>query len=602
MIRVPIRMRRLLAFVPAVLVLLSPAVAWAKTPTPPPPARPDDKTLLVKFTTTREHAVNVVQQLGDTAGATVSGATVVRIRPGATLSAKLHEYGSRADVAYAEPNYARTTDAVAPPNDPYYEFQWGLPAVHAQSAWGVYPGAYLAGETPPNGPAIAVVDTGVDTPHPDLASSLDTADSATCTSDTGVCTSSSAMDDQGHGTHVAGIASARTNNGIGVAGLSFNSPIIPVKVLDSTGEGTDADVAAGINWAVSKGAKVINLSLGGYGSYPTTLCTSVANAVSSGVVVVAAAGNDGITDPHYPSACPGAIGVAATDSSGASPDFSNWGSPNVFISAPGVSIVSTMWSGTGLPGCVGLSWCYLQGTSMATPFVSAVAALLVGHLPASSPADVKYVLASTAQKVGANLYPPLAYGTDPYGTCGSCTWHPYYGYGLVDAFAALLRPRITAMNPTHAQVGQQVVLTGTNFVGVTAVSLALVNASYTVDSPTQITVTVPTIPYTAGRWRVTNPGGTGLYDPIFTVDPAPVPTITAMNPTHAQVGQQVVLTGTNFVGVTAVSLALVNASYTVDSPTQITVTVPTIPYTTGRWRVSNAGGTGLFDPIFTVDP
>jgi chitodextrinase len=163
-------------------------------------------------------------------------------------------------------------------------------------------------------------------------------------------------------------------------------------------------------------------------------------------------------------------------------------------------------------------------------------------------------------------------------------------------------PTITAMNPTHAQVGEQVVLTGTNFVGVSGVSLAMVNASYTVDSATQITVTVPTIPYTVGRWRVTNAGGTAVYDPVFTVDPAPVPTITAMNPTHAQVGQQVVLTGTNFVGVTAVSLAMVNASYTVDSATQITVTVPTIPYTVGRWRVTNAGGTAVYDPVFTVDP
>jgi hypothetical protein len=81
-----------------------------------------------------------------------------------------------------------------------------------------------------------------------------------------------------------------------------------------------------------------------------------------------------------------------------------------------------------------------------------------------------------------------------------------------------------------------------------------------------------------------------------------VPAITAMDPTHGQVGAQVVLTGTNFVNVSAVTLALVNASFTVDSPTQITVTVPTIPYTAGRWRVSNAGGTGLLDLFFTVDP
>jgi serine protease len=187
-----------------------------------------------------------------------------------------------------------------------------------------------------------VVDTGVSAAHPDLTGRVRTDLGATCL-DLTPCVSGPATDDNGHGTHVAGIAGAATNNGIGVAGVAFSSPIIPVKVLDSTGSGYDSDVADGIVWAAQQGARVINLSLGG--AYSQTDCGAVATAVSMGALVVAAAGNSSSSTPSAPAACPGVVGVAATDEFDLPASFSNYGWPNVFVSAPGVDIYST-WPGT----------------------------------------------------------------------------------------------------------------------------------------------------------------------------------------------------------------------------------------------------------------
>src|SRR5919201_4088832 len=284
------------------------AAASAKAPSGQAPAPSvDPSTVLVKFAPAATSVAARVQALGDAVAGKTDGVTVVRIHKGETVSAKVRQYKARGDVLYAEPNYIRTA-ALSTPDDPLYPMQWGLPAIHAADAWSIYPGDYGASA----GATIAVVDTGVDSAHPDLIAKVDTSSGATCTSLVGSCASSSAQDDHGHGTHVAGIAAAQAANGLGVAGVAFNSPIIPVKVLSSAGSGSDADVAAGITWAVNHGARVINLSLGGPGA-STTLCNAVSSAIGSSAIVVAAAGNSGTSTPSYPAACPGAIGVAATD-------------------------------------------------------------------------------------------------------------------------------------------------------------------------------------------------------------------------------------------------------------------------------------------------
>jgi serine protease len=381
-----------------------------------PSAAAATPTILVKFKQPAAAAMQI-EALGDDAvGQTANRVSIVRPAPGKSASARIAAYDKRADVVYAEPNAQVHALALDPPDDPDFSSQWAFDLTGALEGWALYPGAYGA----TGGAPLAVVDTGVQATHEDLTGRVRTDLGATCLYPN-PCTAGPATDDEGHGTHVAGIAGAATNNGIGVAGVAFSSPIIPVKVLDSTGSGYDSDVASGIVWAAQQGARVINLSIGG--AYSQTICNAVSTAEQSyGALIVAAAGNESSSTPSAPAACPGAVGVAATDDLDVPASFSNYGSPDVFVSAPGVQIDST-WPGT---------YADASGTSMASPFVAGVAALRFGEHPESTPADVRRVLAATSDKVGG-----VTYGSDPYGTCVGCTWQQSYGYGRVDVNAAL---------------------------------------------------------------------------------------------------------------------------------------------------------------------
>jgi subtilisin family serine protease len=553
--------------------------------------RRDATTLLVKFADPATAPAKIAG-LGDRQlGKVGSYVSIVRIKAGASLDARLAAYRARADVIYAEPNYIATA-TIAAPNDPSFSAQWGLGAINAVAGWSTYPGSY----TSTGGVPIAVVDTGVYPPHPDLSAHVQTSLGANCVPAPYTCNGSlSSADDFGHGTHVAGIAAALTNNGAGVAGVAISSPIIPVKALDNQGNGTYASIANGILWAASHGARVINLSLGGAG-YDATICNAVSSAISSGAFVVAAAGNDGVSAPEYPAACPGAIGVAATDSTGGSPSWSNYGNPDVFISAPGVDVYSTMWPGASAANlgsaCAGQLYCSLQGTSMATPHVAGLAALLFGENPSRTPSDVKRILALTAQKVGGVLY-----GADPYATC-SCTWHEWYGYGLINAQAALVSgpsTKITSFALVMSPAGSSVTLTGTGFSGVSSVTFGNVTASFHVDASTQITATVPPgVAY--GRWRVTTGAGTTASDLIGS---APLPNIAGESALYGPTGSTVTINGSGFANVTGVTFGGTNVpSFTVVSPTQITATVPSsVAY--GRWRVVTPLGTAASPDVFT---
>jgi thermitase len=377
----------------------------------------DPSTILVKFADPARADETIAAHGDRHVGGTPTGVDVVKIASGASVEAKVAAYGAEAGVVYAEPNYIAQA-SLALPNDPSYSTDWGMDKIGVVTGWSDYPGSYVS----TGGVPIAIVDTGVQSTHPDLSGRVLTASGANCVNYYGTCASDPAADDNGHGTHVAGIAGAATNNGIGVAGVAFSSPIIPVKVLDSTGSGSYAAITNGITWAVQHGAKVINLSLGGTG-YSQTLCDAITSALNNGVLVVAAAGNSGSSVATYPAACPGTVGVAATDSTDSTASWSNYGAPNVFVSAPGVGIYSTYDNS---------SYATLSGTSMATPFVTGLAALLFSQLSTRTPADVKALLATTSDKVGS-----VAYGSDPYGTCGACTWNQNYGYGRIDAARAL---------------------------------------------------------------------------------------------------------------------------------------------------------------------
>jgi subtilisin family serine protease len=399
-------------------VLCTVACSW-------PAAASAADTILVKFARPATAPAKVAALGDDVTGSVTGGVTVVDPEAGESLSQALADYRSRPDVVYTEPNRVAHLFNLTAPNDSLYGSQWALPAISAAQGWTEFPATFVAVPTAP----IGIVDTGVDATHEDLAGRI-SASSATCVS--GTCSQGVPTDGDGHGTHVSGIAGAIADNGVGVAGLAYGSPLIEVRVFpsDASQGAALSDVANGIAWAAQHGAKVINLSLGSTGgSYPTTLCNAVQTAITTyGAVVVAAAGNGNppgtpVSTPTYPAACAGAVGVAATDSSDLPGSFSNYGSPDVFVSAPGVSVLST------LPGGV---YDYLSGTSMASPYATALVALIRSLHPEATVAQVREILALSSDKVGAG-----SYGADPYGTCAGCTWDLHYGYGRIDVARAL---------------------------------------------------------------------------------------------------------------------------------------------------------------------
>ena len=263
------------------------------------------------------------------------------------------------NVEYAEPNYMAHTAFV--PNDPRYSDQWGLTQISAPSAWNVTHGSPAI--------VIAIVDTGLDLNHPDLISKLwvnpgeipgnglDDDNDGFVDDVNGwnfVENNLTPQDQIGHGSHVAGIAAAATDNGIGIAGVCPNCRIMSNRTMDDSGAGTYSNIAAGITYAAQKGARVINLSLGGT-TYSQVLRDAVANA-SLVSVVVAAAGNNNESNLFYPAAYDDfVIAVGATDPNDQKATFSNYGSW-VDLMAPGVSIWSTFYDDT---------YAALSGTSMA---------------------------------------------------------------------------------------------------------------------------------------------------------------------------------------------------------------------------------------------
>ncbi|OGG17228.1 hypothetical protein A3D78_07090 [Candidatus Gottesmanbacteria bacterium RIFCSPHIGHO2_02_FULL_39_14] len=245
-------------------------------------------------------------------------------------------------------------------DDPYLGNQWGLVKIQAaapgESAWNYNHGSSQV--------LISIVDTGIDQNHPDLIGKI---------AKNKNCTSSKTIDDKyAHGTHVAGISSAITNNGVGVAGTSYNVRLLNAKGLGDNGSGYYSWIANCIIWSADNGASVINLSLGGSSS-SQTLADSVNYAWNKGVVVVAAAGNSGSSSPSYPAYYANSVAVAATDENDQKAGWSNYGSW-VDLAAPGVSIYSTAPNHTNSLKIY--NYAFLSGTSMATPFVSGLAALL----------------------------------------------------------------------------------------------------------------------------------------------------------------------------------------------------------------------------------
>ncbi|MFD6448973.1 S8 family serine peptidase [Promicromonospora sp. NPDC060204] len=330
---------------------------------------------------------------------------------------------------------AAAPGAQAATSDPLRDRQWGLDQINAEAAWAASTG---------DGVVVAVVDTGVDFDQPDLAGQLLPGATFTGCADVRPCGAGDFRGPDGtndgdeHGTHVAGIVAAATDNGIGVAGVAPDAKILPVKVLEA-GSGSSQDIADGIRWAADHGADVINLSLGsGLGGQLLTIIgvdtlmrDAIAYARERGVLTVAAAGNSSTplcSDPAFTSV---AICVGATDSAGLHSYYSELPVKLDLksVSAPGGSggltgcdgdVWSTVPVGTGSDTCAGGSYDSYAGTSMATPHVAGVAALLFAQ---GRPVDeVESAILRTA-------HDPLL------GLTG--LWTPLYGYGVVDAAAAV---------------------------------------------------------------------------------------------------------------------------------------------------------------------
>ena len=395
----------------------------------------------------------------------------VRTPKGKTVAQMVAALRKEPSVEYAEPN--SICHAFMIPNDPYYPDQWHLDdssqsnpygganggGINVEPAWDVSQG---------EGVIVAVIDTGVayEDYHgykqaPDLANTSFVAGYDFVGDDT------HPNDDDGHGTHVTGTIAQSTNNATGVAGVAFKCSIMPVKVLNKRGIGTAATVAQGIYFAADNGAKVINMSLGwpvtnGVPYDPgDTVRNAVAYAYNQGVTIVCASGNDGQDAVGYPAAYDDyCIAVGATRYDETRPAYSNYGS-SLDIVAPGGDVGVDQNNDTYADGVLqntfgtdpkDFGYWFYEGTSMAAPHLSGVAALIIA-LGVTDPDDVRFILESSAEDKG-----------DP-------GWDSQYGHGLVDALAAVLAagppnqpPTVSITTPAHGatfETGATITFAGT---------------------------------------------------------------------------------------------------------------------------------------------
>jgi subtilisin len=281
--------------------------------------------------------------------------------------------GLMKSIAELKARAAEAPAGEAPPAPPAAQrLPWGIARVKAPAAWTNARGA---------GVKVAVIDTGIERSHPDLAPRLKGGWNAVAKTD-------DYNDDNGHGTHCAGTIAA-TDDGQGVVGVAPEADLYGVKVLDENGSGTFDDVIAGMQWAVDNGMQIASMSLGASRGNPS-LEAAVAAMEKAGVLLIAAAGNSG-GSVGFPAAYPGAVSVAASDSADKLAYFSSRG-PEVDLIAPGVDVDSTYLGGT---------WDSLSGTSMATPHVSGLAALYFSAHRGASASAARAALTSAATKLPA---------------------------------------------------------------------------------------------------------------------------------------------------------------------------------------------------------
>jgi thermitase len=347
----------------------------------------------------------------------------------------IDEYYKTGEIEYAEPNYIYTTQVQSTftrPNDPYYNYQWGLhndgtisaaiknyPSkigadINMEKAWEIQKGS--------DSIIVAIIDTGLNVNHPELKSRFWTHIGKNFIENQNPKDLSSTND---HATNVAGIIGASANNGIGFTGIDWNCKLMILKALDNDGSGYTTSIANAIHYAVDNGARVINLSLGSR-NYSQSMSLAIEKALKNNVVVVAAMGNENSMTANYPAAYTGVIAVGAinAESNRSNPFYRTWNTGSnygnhISVVAPG-DVICSIYDNASFNqnNC-------LSGTSQAAPHVTGLASLLLAQDPHRTPADIKAIIEKTADDQMGN---PLE---DTPG------WDKYYGFGRINAYRAL---------------------------------------------------------------------------------------------------------------------------------------------------------------------
>ncbi len=401
------------------------------------------------------------------------GVRVIRV-PAVAANQLLDALQHHQDVEYAEPDF--TAEALGTANDPFFTqgSEWHLAKIQAPAAWDVTTGAA--------GIVVAVVDTGVLASHPDLAGKVLAGGYDFVANDT------DPTDENGHGTAVSGTISPASNNLLGVAGVTWANPILPVRVLDAAGSGTYSAISNGITYAADHGARIINMSLGGTSS-SRTLQDAVNYAWNKQCVLIAAAGNNGNNVSFYPAACSNVVAVSATDSADVRPSWSNYGS-YVDVCAPGVDIL-TLYGADQYA-----SW---SGTSFSSPVTSGVVALMASKNPNLTNAQLVDLLLKNCDDIGAPGY------------------DVYYGYGRVNASRAVIAAQGSVSADTVAPVAtisspldgstvktpsQKINVSGTDNIAVTSIELYLDGKLFGTSASSSATFTWSTLKAATGSHQL----------------------------------------------------------------------------------------------------